>query len=124
MNEAKQVATSEWARHLPCDEIPSVILYLAARLVAEADSRNLHNPEQRNHPDKLLRASELAKSLNLPESWIRNEERMRRIPSIRAGKYVRFKQNEVEEALAKRAFNLSDLLRSYRHRVTPMPSGS
>jgi excisionase family DNA binding protein len=50
----------------------------------------------------LLTASQLAKRLNLPESWLRTEERAGRIPSVRAGRYVRFKLADVEAALARR----------------------
>lgn len=50
----------------------------------------------------LLTAGQLAKQLNLPESWVRTEERAGRIPGIRAGRYVRFKLADVEAALARR----------------------
>lgn len=54
------------------------------------------------HSKGLLTAGELAERLNLPESWVRTEERAGRIPGIRAGRYVRFKLADVEAALARR----------------------
>ncbi len=102
MNEPKQVSIADWARQIPVAQIPSVIVYLAARLVAEGDGRkNDHDGDHGDHPDKLVNASELADYLNLPESWVRNEERLGHIPSLRLGKYVRFNLNEVEKALAQ-----------------------
>jgi hypothetical protein len=62
-----------------------------------------HNGASALESEKLLRAGDLAARLNLPESWIRNEERLGRIPSVRAGKYVRFRLNDVEQALAERS---------------------
>ena len=84
----------------------SVVAFLFARLVAEGyPGRNGRNSEHNGagalESEKLLRAGDLAARLNLPESWIRNEERAGRIPSIRPGKYVRFKLGDVERALAE-----------------------
>jgi hypothetical protein len=103
MSETKATAIPDWARQIPVEQIPSVIVYLAARLLAE---RDVHNPDHDSgngrRADKLLNASELAERLNLPETWVRNQERLGRIPSIRAGKYVRFRLGDVERALSKR----------------------
>jgi excisionase family DNA binding protein len=49
-----------------------------------------------------LRADVLAERLGVPESWVRTEERAGRIPSVRLGRYVRFKLSDVEHALAER----------------------
>jgi len=50
---------------------------------------------QRNdlsHPiDSLVTAGDLAAHLGLRESWVRNEERLGRLPSVRLGKYILFK---------------------------------
>jgi excisionase family DNA binding protein len=97
-------AVVEWATRIPVEQIPSVVAFLFARLVSECSaSRNSEdNGASAHEADKLLTAGELAERLNLPESWIRNEERLGRIPSVRAGKYVRFKLKDVEQALARR----------------------
>src|ERR1700730_734354 len=104
MRERIDAAVVEGARRIPVNQIPAVLTFLAARLLTEvcADRRGERNSASATEPGKLFTAGELAGSLNLPESWIRSEERARRIPGIRAGKYVRFKLNDVERALAER----------------------
>lgn len=103
MNEMNETAVLNWASQVPVERIPSVIVYLAARLVAEVDGGKSDRDGEDGHPqDKLLKASELAERLNLPESWIRNEERLGHIPGLRLGKYVRFRLDQVEKALAER----------------------
>jgi excisionase family DNA binding protein len=53
-------------------------------------------------PRRLLTAPEMAARLCIPETWIREQERRRRIPSVRIGRYVRFRPDEVEKALGGR----------------------
>jgi excisionase family DNA binding protein len=62
-----------------------------------------HSLESARDAENLLTAGELAERLNLPESWVRTEERAGRIPSVRLGKYVRFKLSDVERTLAERS---------------------
>jgi excisionase family DNA binding protein len=95
-------AVVEWARRIPVDQIPCVLAFLSARLLTEGvSSHNCeHNGESARNAENLLKAGELAHRLNLPESWVRTEERAGRIPSLRLGKYVRFKLSEVERTLA------------------------
>jgi len=96
-------AVLDWARRIPLDQISSVLAFLAARLLAEgyvARQEDQHNSVAQESKAQLT-AGELAERLNLPESWIRNQERLGRIPSVRAGKYVRFRLNDVERALAE-----------------------
>ena len=97
-------AVVDWARRIPLDQICPVLAFLAARLLAEGYvARHDQQHDSVVQDSKvLLTAGELAERLNLPESWIRNEERLGRIPSVRAGKYVRFRLNDVELALAER----------------------
>jgi len=105
MEERTDAAVLEWARRVPVSVIPGVLVFLAARLLAEGDhaSNGERNWAAAGESEKLLTAGELAERLRLPESWLRSEERGGRIPSIRAGKYVRFKAADVERALAERA---------------------
>ncbi len=94
-------ALLEWAARISLDQIPGLMLVLASRWLAE--TRPKAN-EQGTKPDPtpdLVTAGELASHLNVPESWIRAEERLGRIPSVRLGKYVRFRLNEVGRALAQ-----------------------
>jgi hypothetical protein len=104
MDERIDAAVVDWARRVPVDQIPCVVAFLSARLLAEGGSNRSceHNGETARDAKNLLRAGELVERLNVPESWVRTEERAARIPSIRLGKYVRFKLNDVERALAER----------------------
>jgi excisionase family DNA binding protein len=101
--ERMDAAVVDWARRIPADQIPCVMAFLSARLLAEGISSHSceHSGETARDAKNLLTAGELAERLNLPESWVRTEERARRIPSFRLGKYVRFKLNEVERTLAE-----------------------
>ena len=104
MQEKMDAAVVDWARRIPADQIPAVLTFLAARLLTEgcADRNGERIGTSAAESEKLITAGELAERLSLPESWIRSEERAGRIPGIRAGKYVRFKLNDVERALTER----------------------
>jgi excisionase family DNA binding protein len=104
MHERIDAAVVEWAKRIPVAQIPAVLAFLAARLITEGRTGrdNEGNGASAAESEKLLTAGELAGRLNLPESWVRNEERAGRIPGIRAGKYVRFKLSDVERSLAER----------------------
>ena len=106
MEQSSHIATADLIRTIPLDQVPSAIALLAARLLAESTNaahRRQHcDGSIAQEPKHLLTAGALAEHLNLPESWVRNEERVGHIPSIRAGRYVRFKLSEVENALAER----------------------
>jgi excisionase family DNA binding protein len=103
MEERVDNAVVEWANSVRIDQIPGILALLAARLLIEANARNdiPHQGAGGQDLEKLFTAGELAKHLNVPESWVRTEERMGRIPSVRLGKYVRFRVSEVERALAQ-----------------------
>jgi excisionase family DNA binding protein len=97
-------AVVDWARRVPVDQIPCIVAFLSARLLAEGNSKPAceHTGESPRRAQNLLTASELAKHLSLPESWVRTEERAGRIPSFRLGRYVRFRLSDVERSLAER----------------------
>jgi len=96
-------ALIEWAGRVSLDQIPALLVFLTARLLAEMTPKpNAHyNALPENLTEELLTASEIAEHLHLPESWVRNEERLGRIPSVRLGKYVRFRLSDVEHTLAQ-----------------------
>jgi hypothetical protein len=52
--------------------------------------------------EPLIDAVEMAHKLNVPQSWVRTEQRAGRIPCVKLGKYVRFRLNDVERVLAER----------------------
>jgi hypothetical protein len=87
MQERIDAAVVEWASRIPIHQIPAVLTFLSARLLAEgyAGSSSEHIGASAHEAEKLLKAGELAERLNFPESWIRNEERLGRIPSVRGG---------------------------------------
>jgi hypothetical protein len=104
MQEQIDLSVVEWARRIRIDQVPSVLAFLAARLLAEscADPLNDKNRSSVREPERWLTAGQLSKHLGVPESWVRTEERLGQIPSVRFGKYVRFKLTDVEGALPDR----------------------
>jgi excisionase family DNA binding protein len=104
MREGTDTAVMEWVRRIPLDQIPTVLAFLTARLLAErcVDHDQDRDGAGADETEKLLTAAELAGRLGVPESWVRTEERAGRIPSIRLGKYVPFNLTAVERALAER----------------------
>ena len=93
------LAIAEWAQRIPLEEIPRLLAFLTTRLLAEGSSNRKDDCATERQAQKLLNASELAHHLELPESWVRTEERLGRIPSVRLGKYVRFRLSDVEQSL-------------------------
>jgi excisionase family DNA binding protein len=94
-------AIEEWIERLPLARIAAVIVLLSARLVAEKKSDDVDRRRDTHEHEALLTAGELAKRLNVPESWVRSEQRAGRIPFKRLGKYVRFSSWEVEAVLSE-----------------------
>jgi hypothetical protein len=92
----------EWASRITLDQIPGLLLVLASRWLIETTAKANEQDTIAGSPPNLVTAGELARHLNLPESWVRTEERLGRIPSVRLGKYVRFRLSEVERTLAQK----------------------
>jgi excisionase family DNA binding protein len=95
MREGTDTAVTDWIRRIPLDQIPGIVMLLTARLLEEKQVRIVYQQE------KLLTAGQLSEQLNVPESWIRSEQRAGRIPARYLGRYVRFKRSEVDAALAE-----------------------
>jgi len=95
-------AIVEWADRISLDQIPGLLLVLASRWLAETSAKANEQKTKTSSAPDLVTAGELAKHLNLPESWVRTEERLGRIPSVRLGKYVRFRLSDVEQTLAQK----------------------
>jgi excisionase family DNA binding protein len=91
----------EWASRITLDQIPGLLLVLASRWLIETTAKANEQDTMAGSPRNLVTAGELAEHLNLPESWVRTEERLGRIPSVRLGKYVRFRVSDVEKAIAQ-----------------------
>ncbi len=95
------LALVEWAARISLDQIPGLLMVLASRWLVETTAKANEQDSKTGSPPNLVTAGELARHLNLPESWVRTEERLGRIPSVRLGKYVRFRLSDVERALAQ-----------------------
>lgn len=46
---------------------------------------------------RLLTAEEVAQQLQVPTTWVYAAARAKRFPAVRAGRYVRFDQRDVDE---------------------------
>ena len=53
----------------------------------------------RAEPDQLLTAEELAEQLKVPVSWVYEQSRQGKIPTVRVGRYVRFSLEQILESL-------------------------
>lgn len=52
--------------------------------------------------ERLLTAAEAADLLGVPESWVREAARARRIPYLKLGKHVRFARSDLDSWLNER----------------------
>jgi excisionase family DNA binding protein len=104
MQERIETAVVDWARRVPVDQIPTVLAFLTARLLSEGHTarESEQNGANARDAENFLTAEALAERLGVPESWVRTEERAGRIPSVRLGKYVRFKLCDIVRALTER----------------------
>jgi excisionase family DNA binding protein len=77
---------------------------LAVRLMSNtsdtADRGKAVNDRQ--EPEPLVDAKEMARTLDVHESWVRTEQRAGRIPFVQIGRYIRFRPSEVVSALKNR----------------------
>jgi excisionase family DNA binding protein len=48
----------------------------------------------------LLNATQLADQLSIPESWVREQARIGRLPSVKLGHYVRFRLDDVKRFIS------------------------
>lgn len=56
---------------------------------------------------KLLTVEELAEQLNVPLSWVYTRTRLKQIPFVKLGRYVRFDPEKINEWKKKRENNVS-----------------
>ena len=74
--------------------LESVLLSMLLRQATDSDPASQPSGQ-------LLTASELAKILNVPESWVREQARLGELRSVKLGHYVRFRSDEVRALLAR-----------------------
>lgn len=96
-----EISIAEWIKQAPSSEIAKALGLLVGRLsedlYRQRDAKDDQISSSKN--SGLVNAGALAAHLDVPESWVRTEERAGRIPSVRMGKYVRFSIAEVEAKL-------------------------
>ena len=51
---------------------------------------------------RLMSAAEVAELFDVPETWVREQARFGKLPSVRLGHYVRFRVEDAERFLAER----------------------
>jgi excisionase family DNA binding protein len=51
-------------------------------------------------PEQLLTAREVAQRYSVPETWVYEQARLGKLPSVQLGRYVRFRLAEVEKTIA------------------------
>ena len=71
--QQNNLAFVEWAGRISLEQIPSLLVFLTTRLLAETTPKpNAHHDAVgEGAKEELLNASELAQHLHLPESWVR-----------------------------------------------------
>jgi excisionase family DNA binding protein len=84
-----------------CEESRSrATLAIAAALIGLAATKTDHEATL-PQSDPLIDASTLADRLGVEVSWVRTKQRLGRIPGHKLGRYVRFRESEVQAALEK-----------------------
>jgi excisionase family DNA binding protein len=63
--------------------------------------RAIIREEIKANDERLLDPEELAERLKVPVSWVYEQSRRGRIPTIKLGRYVRFKLNDVLKSQRK-----------------------
>jgi excisionase family DNA binding protein len=63
--------------------------------------RQVFKEEVKVISEPLLTPEELALAMKVPRSWVYEQSRQGRIPTIRVGRYVRFKLNDVLKSQRK-----------------------
>ncbi len=63
-------------------------------------------------PEQLLTIPEAARVLAVPESWLRERVRLRRVPHRRLGKHVRFSAADLEQIVARAAQQIAPTRRT------------
>ena len=111
VNVDELIADPARAKNLAFDSLPQILTEIASRtatlktlegvlLSLVLSQRNGGYP---SNTSSLLGAPELAKRFGVPETWVREQARLGKLPFIRLGHYVRFRLEEVERYLAERA---------------------
>jgi excisionase family DNA binding protein len=99
-----------WAKTVPAENIPAALAQLAAvqctlaaRLMSHRSDTAAASTDvaKTMESEPLINAREMARRLDVHESWIRTEQRAGRIPFVQVGRYIRFRPSEVLCALER-----------------------
>jgi excisionase family DNA binding protein len=82
---------------LPVEEIPPLLLRLAARLLRAPNAAHPALPDS-----QLMTAKQIAQRFNVPTTWVYERARLGKLPCTRLGRYRRFKLADVVAALEQR----------------------
>lgn len=76
-------------------------------------------PNRRWHAvTPLMNATQAAELLGVPPSWLLAQARRRAVPHVRLGRYVRFREVDIEQLIAAGAAGSTDRRRPYRSPTT------
>ncbi|MCY9786982.1 helix-turn-helix domain-containing protein [Nocardiopsis sp. EMB25] len=67
-------------------------------------------------PDRLLTIPQAAQVLAVPESWLRERVRLRKVPHRRLGKHVRFTTQDLEQIVERAAQQVVPARRTFQGR--------
>jgi excisionase family DNA binding protein len=73
----------------------------ALRLGAETIGGPARPGEALSGAEPLLDAAELAKALRVPQTWLEQATREKKIPCLRFGRWIRYRRAEVESAISQ-----------------------
>ena len=87
---------------VPVDEIPALLVKLAAAQASLQTRLFMHGVQGRNDGEEetLLEAKDVAAWLGVKEDYVRDLGRKGEIPTVKIGKYVRFERNSIREWIA------------------------
>ena len=90
-----------YAQELPYEELPALVGELEAAKARVWSRLARHEQEEPPASDgeNLLDAEAMARRLDVPQSWLREQARRGRIPYIRLGHYMRFDPRAVVRRL-------------------------
>jgi excisionase family DNA binding protein len=98
------IPETTWASTLPAEQIPAVLTKLAAlqsALAARLIAAQMVSRDAGAEP--LIDAKEMAALLKCHESWVRSAARQGKIPFVAVGRYMRFRPDDVQAAIASAA---------------------
>lgn len=85
-------------------EIEQTDIEAIANRVTEILKPMLANKAKHDDKDSLLNVAQLAAYLNVSKAWVYDQIRNNEIPHSKLGKYLRFRQQEIDKWIEKQSF--------------------